>query len=314
MYNEWLPVAFSDYVKEIYDTTLVGKDILIWKRKDKLVALSNRCPHRLAKLSRGKVIGDEIECPYHGWRFDPEGRLTLVPSIGERINVKLEKYYVKEKYGIIWVALKEPSGDIPYIEEWYDDRFRKIKCGPYHINANPFRVLENLLDVSHFPYVHNGYLGNPSYPKIPEYDAKITEEGVVAENIKVWQPNPDGTGEGKYFTYTYKILRPLFLYFSKESDGKIFSMIFSIKPESKGKSTVFAWIFMNYAYEVDEEQIRRFEDTIIFQDKEVLEAQPYEYYLDLKKEIHVKADKASILYRHYLRKTVGELRELGLLL
>ncbi|BDC18890.1 hypothetical protein [Acidianus sp. HS-5] len=89
-------------------------------------------------------------------------------------------------------------------------------------------------------------------------------------------------------------------------------MIFTIKPESKDKSVVFAWIFMNYAFDVSEEKIRKFEDEIILQDKEILETQPYEYYLDLKKEIHVKADKASILYRHYLRRAVGEIKELGL--
>lgn len=65
------------------------------------------------------------------------------------------------------------------------------------------------MDVSHFPYVHDGYLGSSSFPKIPAYEAKLTEEGVIAENISVWQPNPDGVGEGKYFTYTYKVLRPL---------------------------------------------------------------------------------------------------------
>ncbi|MQL54415.1 aromatic ring-hydroxylating oxygenase subunit alpha [Acidianus ambivalens] len=312
MYNEWLPVAFSDDVKGLYEVSLLGKDILIIKKGGKLVALSNRCPHRLAKLSKGKLLDEEIQCPYHGWRFNFDGKLTYVPSLGGKINVSLEKYYIKEKYGIIWISIREPKYDIPYIKEWYDESFRKIKCGPYYINANPFRVLENLLDVSHFPYVHDGYLGSPSFPKIPEYEAKLTEEGVIAENISVWQPNPDGIGEGRYFTYTYKVLRPLFLYFSKENDGKVFSMIFTIKPESKDRSIVFAWIFMNYAFDVNEDKIRKFEDEIISQDKEILETQPYEYYLDTKKEIHVKADKASILYRHYLRKTLGEIKELGL--
>jgi Phenylpropionate dioxygenase and related ring-hydroxylating dioxygenases, large terminal subunit len=173
MYNEWLPVAFSDDVKGLYEVSLLGKDILIIKKGGKLVALSNRCPHRLAKLSKGKLLDEEIQCPYHGWRFNFDGKLTYVPSLGGKINVSLEKYYIKEKYGIIWISIREPKYDIPYIKEWYDESFRKIKCGPYYINANPFRVLENLLDVSHFPYVHDGYLGSPSFPKIPEYGAKF---------------------------------------------------------------------------------------------------------------------------------------------
>ncbi|AWR96843.1 Rieske 2Fe-2S domain-containing protein [Acidianus sulfidivorans JP7] len=312
MYNEWLPVAFSDEIKDKYETSLLNHEILIIRKGDKLYALNNRCPHRLAKLSRGKITDEEIQCPYHGWKFNLDGKLTLVPSLGKSINVKLRKYYVKEKYGIIWISIDEPREDLPEIKEW--DSFRRIKCGPYYINANPFRVLENLLDVSHFPYVHESYLGDPKYSEIPEYEAKITNDYVIAKNIQVYQPNPDGKKSGRYETYTYIVYRPLFIYFTKTDEkGETFSMIFSIKPERKDKSVVFAWIFMNYNYEVDSEEIRKFEDTIIMQDKEVLETQPYEYYLDLSKEIHVKADKASILYRHYLKKRLGKFEELGLM-
>ncbi|BFH74041.1 aromatic ring-hydroxylating dioxygenase subunit alpha [Sulfurisphaera javensis] len=312
MYKEWLPVAFSDEIKEIYETNLLGHEILIIKRDNKLYALSNRCPHRLAKLSKGKITDNEIQCPYHGWKFDLEGKLTLIPSLGKTLSVRLRKYYVKEKYGIVWVSIDEPEKDLPEIKEW--ENFRRIKCGPYYINANPFRVLENLLDVSHFPYVHEGYLGDPKYSIIPEYEAELTDDYVIAKNIKVYQPNPDGSNSGKYETYTYIIYRPLFLYFTKSNEkGETFSMIFSIKPESKSKSIVFAWIFMNYGYDVKDEVIRKFEDTIIMQDKEVLETQPDFYYLDLSKEIHVKADKASILYRHYLKRKIGKFEELGLI-
>ncbi|QIW23964.1 aromatic ring-hydroxylating dioxygenase subunit alpha [Sulfolobus sp. S-194] len=312
MYNEWLPVAFSDEVKDIYETNVLGHDIVIIRKNGKLYGLSNRCPHRLAKLSKGKIIEDEIQCPYHGWRFNLEGKLTIVPSLSKKINVNLRKYYVKEKYGIIWISVDEPKDDLPEIKEW--ESFRKIKCGPYYINANPFRVLENLFDVSHFPYVHENYLGNPEYPYIPEYNVEITDEEIVAKNIQVYQPNPDGSHIGRYETYTYIVYRPLFLYFTKNDENKrTFSMIFTIKPESKNKSVIFAWIFVNYGYETNEDVIRNFEDTIIMQDKEVLETQPDIYYLDLSREIHVKADKLSIFYRHYLKKRIGKFPALGLL-
>lgn len=88
MYNEWLPVAFSDEVKGLYETNLLGKDILIIRKGEGFVALSNRCPHRLAKLSKGKLVNGEIECPYHGWRFDTEVRLAT-PSFFD-MHVHLE--------------------------------------------------------------------------------------------------------------------------------------------------------------------------------------------------------------------------------
>ncbi|ARM75403.1 aromatic ring-hydroxylating oxygenase subunit alpha [Acidianus manzaensis] len=312
MYNEYLPVAFSDELKDKLEVQLLNKDILLLRREEKIYAFSNRCPHRLAKLSHGKFLDNEIQCPYHGWRYNLEGKLTYIPSLGKSMNVKLEKYFVKEKYGIIWVSIKEPKEDLPEISDWTG--FRKIKCGPYYIKANPFRVLENLMDVSHFPFIHEGYLGDPKFPSIPEYDAKLNDEGVIMENVNVYQPNPDGLSQGKYFNYTYKVLRPLLLYFSKINErGEIFSMIFTIKPEAKDKSIVYAWILMNYAYDTPEEKIRKFEDEIIMQDKEILETQPYEYYLDPSKEIHVKADLGSVLYKQYLKKRVGQFEELGLI-
>lgn len=313
MINEWIPVTFSDELRDMKGVTTLGKNVLLLRYKDQVYAFSDLCPHRLARLSMGKVIDGEIQCPYHGWRFNYKGELTLVPSLGKKINAKLTRYNVMEKYGIIWVSLIENSYYFANIEEWEDKKFRKIKCGPYFIDANPFRVMENLMDVSHFPYVHEGYLGDTKFPQIPEYEVEINHDGeIIAKSISVWQPNPDGTISGRFFNYTYKILSPFVLYFRKEDGGDIFSMIFAINPVSKDKTVVYAWIFMNYAYDVDPDKIRQFEDEIINQDKRVLESQPKEYYLDLRKEISVKADKLSIFYRNMLKRRLGIIPELGL--
>ncbi|BCU71597.1 aromatic ring-hydroxylating oxygenase subunit alpha [Stygiolobus caldivivus] len=313
MLNEWIPVSFSDQVKSILSVTTLSRDIILWNYAGRILAFNDLCPHRSAKLSLGKVIDGEIECPYHGWRFDHNGELVLVPSLGKKINVKLTKYNTLEKYGIVWISISHELHEIPFVSEWEKEDFRKIRCGPYVINANPFRVMENLMDVSHFPFVHSNYLGDPKFPQIPEYEVEKNYRGeIIAKNILVWQPNPDGTTNGRFFNYTYKVLTPFVLYFKKEDKGNVFSMLFAVNPVSKDKSIVYAWIFMNYAHQVDPESIRKFEDEIINQDKKVLESQPKEYYLDLRKEISVKADKLSIFYRRMLRERLGVMPELGL--
>ncbi|MCI2415601.1 MAG: aromatic ring-hydroxylating dioxygenase subunit alpha [Candidatus Aramenus sp.] len=306
----WFPVGYSGFsVKEV---NLLGQEILVLKAKEGYVALQNRCPHRGYKLSKSKVLDDRIKCSYHGWEFNFNGDCVYVPSSNSRGHVKLRKYQVKEKYSIVWVSLGNPVHDVPEFPEYDEQSFRKIRCGPYSFNANPFRVFENLLDVSHFPFVHEGYLGSPSYAKIPSFNVKLLDDRVVAEGIQVWQPNPDGTGEGKYTSYTYTVLDPLVLHFRKDSSDKVFSMYFALLPEGKERTTVFAWIAMNYAFEVPEEKIREFEDTVLAQDKVILENQPTEFYLDVTREAHVEADKHLVAYRHWLRKKVGRVEELGL--
>ncbi len=307
----WFPVGYSGFrVKEV---NLLGHEILVLKTREGYVALQNRCPHRGFKLSKSKVLDDRVKCSYHGWEFDFKGNCVYVPSSNSRGHVRLREYRAVEKYGIVWVSTGEPLHDVPSFPEFDDPSFRKIRCGPYSFNANPFRVFENLLDVSHFPFVHEGYLGDSKFAQIPSFRARILDDKVVAEGIQVWQPDPDGTGEGKYTSYTYTVLDPLVLHFRKESSEEVFSMYFALLPEGRDRTTAFAWIAMNYAFEVPEEKIREFEDAVLSQDREVLEEQPKEFYLDVAKEAHVEADKHLILYRYWLRKKVGKVEELGLI-
>lgn len=310
MEKYWYPVDFSGFkIKEI---NLFGNEILVLNN-EKYFAFQNRCPHRNAKLSLGKIVSDRIKCSYHGWEFDMNGKCIYVPSSDSEGHVNLKKYNIKEKNGIVWISLDIPDHDVPEFPEFNDITFRKIKCGPYIFNSNPFRVMENILDVSHFAFVHEGYLGDSKYPQIPKYEVEVNNNEIIAKDIKVWQPNPDGTGETKLVSYTYKVLDPLILYFRKNSDEKIFSMYFAIFPESKQKSIVYAWIAMNYAFDYSEEKIRSFEDEVMSQDKMVVESQPYEYYLDVSKEYHVEADKATILYRYWINKKIGKRPDIGLI-
>jgi phenylpropionate dioxygenase-like ring-hydroxylating dioxygenase large terminal subunit len=85
-----------------------------------------------------------------------------------------------ERYGLIWVALGQPTHDLPPFPEWEKVAYRKILCGPYRIKASGPRLVENFLDIAHFPFVHAGILGVPSHPEIADYDARIEPEGVVA--------------------------------------------------------------------------------------------------------------------------------------
>src|SRR5436305_725432 len=141
-----------------------------------------------------------------------------------------------------------------------DDDYRKIVCGPYTVNASGPRVIENFLDVGHFPFVHEGVLGVRERPEINDYEAEITPHGVEAEGVQVFQPNPYGTGVGDFVTYTYKVSRPLTAYLAKRSQGPRFSILLMVKPTEAVGCTAWMWMAMNYGHDIAEQELVDWQD------------------------------------------------------
>ena len=122
----------------------------------------------------------------------------------------------------------------------------------------------------------------------------------MTSEIKVWQPDPDGTGIGSYSAYVYKVFRPLVGYFVKQTGGR-FSIFFAVTPVEPRSSIVWMCISMDYSAEMSDEEVRAFQDTIFDQDVPIVTAQfPEELPLDLAEEISARADRLSIRYRQWL--------------
>jgi phenylpropionate dioxygenase-like ring-hydroxylating dioxygenase large terminal subunit len=205
------------------------------------------------------------------------------------------------RYDWVWVTLGEPQQAVPAFPEWDDASFRKVHTGPYSIETSGPRAIENFLDVAHFPYVHAGLLGDPAHAAINDYTVEMGEDGITARDITVWQPNPDGSGQGAEVTYTYRVLRPLTAYFVKTSQGPRFAMFFTVTPVSERRCIAWQYVALNYG-EQSEEEIRRFEDAVMQQDIRVIESQRPELLpLDLQAELHLRSDRTAIAYRRWLR-------------
>ena len=82
-------------------------------------------------------------------------------------------FRVRERYGWVWVCLGKPEHDIPVIPEWDDASFRNVLWGPRAVPAAGPRLVENFLDIAHFPYVHEGYLGDLDHTAIDDYTATL---------------------------------------------------------------------------------------------------------------------------------------------
>lgn len=306
--NDWHAVARFSELKtgEVRGVRLLGRDVVLWRGTAGVQAWQDLCLHRGAKLSGGRVQNDCLACPYHGWEYDVSGQCVRIPAHPGQpppARARLVSYQVREKYDLVWVCLGTPAQEIPKFPEWDDASYRKVFSGPYLFRAHGPRVIENFLDVGHFPFVHAGFLGDVGHPEIGDYEVETTADGITAKDIAVWQPDPDGTGRAAQVLYTYRVLRPLTAYFVKTQGQQRFSMIDIVTPVEYGVSLAWAIMALNYAHDVDEKELREFQDVVSGQDIPVVESQrPEMLPLDLQTELHLRSDRTAIAYRQWLKR------------
>mgnify|MGYP000925619958 FL=1 len=146
---------------------LFGEKLVAWRTKSgRPVIMPRYCPHQGASLAIGKVIDDELRCPFHHWRFDGAGVCTAIPG-AKRIppTARVSPYPVVERYGYVWVwyGTAAPLYDVPDFPPLTTEKgsFRTYTF-KYTTPAHPLRVLENAFDATHFRVVHslptNGHL------------------------------------------------------------------------------------------------------------------------------------------------------------
>jgi phenylpropionate dioxygenase-like ring-hydroxylating dioxygenase large terminal subunit len=144
--------------------TILEKPVLLYKGDSgRPVALDNRCAHRGAKLSNGRLEGDNIRCMYHGLKFDPSGKCIQIPgqdNIPPKLGVR--SYPVVERDHLVWVWMGDPAladpaliVDIPYLR---DPAWRGVP-DYMHYRANYLLIVDNLSDFVHLAFVHTKTLG-----------------------------------------------------------------------------------------------------------------------------------------------------------
>ncbi|WP_432069909.1 Rieske 2Fe-2S domain-containing protein [Streptomyces sp. AA1529] len=164
----WYPVAISGDVtdKKPKGIRRLGEEIVLWRDIDgKVVCQGARCPHKGAWLGDGRMKGNAIECPYHGFLFNPEGTCTLTPAMGRDARIpgslKVPVYPVREKHGLIWVWWGDdrPENELPEIiaprEIKENDRvYDTISWDkPVHYT----RYIESVQEFYHVTYVHRDH-------------------------------------------------------------------------------------------------------------------------------------------------------------
>lgn len=171
--NCWQVIAFATEIKQapLARTVLDEPVVLFRTGSGDAVALADRCPHRLAPLSMGRVVGDQIQCGYHGLCFDRDGVCVRVPgqdNVPTRARVR--KYPLIERHTFAWIWVGDPTradpDSVPDFH-WMDDPAWAAVAGYHHFGANYQLVNDNLLDLSHESFVHEETIGNESVAEVP---------------------------------------------------------------------------------------------------------------------------------------------------
>ncbi|MBE9102012.1 aromatic ring-hydroxylating dioxygenase subunit alpha [Vacuolonema iberomarrocanum] len=184
--NYWYPVSWSEDLKPeaILSVQIWQRPVALYRdRKGAVHAIEDACPHKGVELHKGKVEGDRIACPYHGWEFDAEGNCAHIPYLpeGQKLPCAQARVYpAQERYGLVWVfpgavELAEVRS-LPEIPEYDDPDCFMIQI-PGHFHAHFSICNENTMDVFH-GYLHENLQGwyNPQLLKLKE-----TEESVKAD-------------------------------------------------------------------------------------------------------------------------------------
>jgi phenylpropionate dioxygenase-like ring-hydroxylating dioxygenase large terminal subunit len=194
--NMWYALIESTEVKpgKPLGVRRLGMELVFWRKPDgQIVVMRDLCPHRQAKLSGGKIVEGNIQCPYHGFQYDAAGACQLVPANG-RNGPKPRMFQcltfpAREAHGFVWVWYGEPRAEYPPLA-YFDD----LEGVPYatkaiHWNVDHTRAIESVLDVSHLPFVHANTIGRGGRTLV---NGPYTT--LANDKIRVWVSNQPDAG------------------------------------------------------------------------------------------------------------------------
>ena len=286
---------------------LLADDFVLWRDAAGVPrAAPDRCPHRGARLSLGRVCEGQLECAYHGWRFDAAGhcaRIPALPAFTPPASHGLSTLEVSEAYGLLWLHLEAASA-LPRFDGEADAKLRKLNVGPYDVAASAPRIVENFLDLAHFGFVHEHWLGDRAHATLTDYRIDTTPSGFVASGCRAWQPKSNRlSSEGSWVDYRYELTSPYNAVLTKlpqRQDGYRDEIALFVCPTDEEASRV--WFRMALTdFDSSDDEIRAFQHTIFTQDQPVLESQRPKRLPLSGGEVHCAADRSSAAYRRHLR-------------
>ena len=183
--NTWYPCAWSNEIgRTLFERWVCNIPMVFYRTEAGApVALNNRCAHRRAPLSKGQLLGDRVQCGYHGLEFDCTGKCVRIPGqdqIPEQAGVR--SYPVVDRWRFLWVWPGDPEKADPALIpdlHWNDSPGWVSPGDTLTIDCDWLLDLDNLMDLSHLTYLHGRTIGTPYVSEFPA----VTE--VVGDRVRV---------------------------------------------------------------------------------------------------------------------------------
>jgi phenylpropionate dioxygenase-like ring-hydroxylating dioxygenase large terminal subunit len=311
--NSWHPVARSvEVATRPVAVRLLGRDVVLWRTPSgAVVAAPDRCPHREAPLSIGSVTDGCLTCAYHGWTFGDEGHCVLVPSATEGVppppRAHLAPHGCEERYGLVWVCLGTPSAPIPCITQEDDPSFRRINTPVEVWQSSATRMVDNFLDITHFPFVHVGTFGRAQDTHVPKFELKPLDDGYYGYRYEVLANNTTGTlvsgqtQEVVHRSMSSGFSLPFVVRSTIQYDSGLEHILLLLSTPIDDVTSYFTFVvWRNDDFSVSAEEIIRFDLAIGAEDKRMLEQLDGVLPLDQTTLVSVQADKCSVEWRRQL--------------
>lgn len=194
--NYWYAVSLDSKLAkgQVVEVKFWHASVALYRdSKGELHAMENRCAHRQIKLSKGQVVGDRLVCDYHGWEYDPSGKLAKVPHelFGHRMpQCKLKNFAVRVRYGLIWIFFgdQDKAWDTPLPPAPELEQANPWACVPIEFtwNAHHSMIMDNVSDFTH-EYLHRRYK--------PFTNAKLTSLKTEGDTVSLSYDTAVGGGK-----------------------------------------------------------------------------------------------------------------------
>jgi len=202
--NQWYVILESNEVKpgKPVGVTRMGEKLVLWRdERGQVTCMADLCPHRGVALSIGKLIGDCVECPFHGFQYDTSGRCTLIPANGKTAPVPKafrvkQVYPTREAHGFIYIWWGELKPDLPPLP-WFDSvsdtfSYATVRASwPTHYS----RAIENQLDVVHVPFIHHNTIGRGNQTLVNGPRWTLEQRESQHDLLNIWYDNAVDTGQ-----------------------------------------------------------------------------------------------------------------------
>ncbi|KAL2525412.1 hypothetical protein Adt_10466 [Abeliophyllum distichum] len=247
--EEWYPLYLTKNVPDNapLGLTVFDKQVVLYRDGNgEIRCFQDRCPHRLAKLSEGQLIDGKLECLYHGWQFEGNGKCVTIPQLPTGANIPqsacLKKYEVRDSQGVIWIWMshKTPSNakKIPWFENFARPGFRDIST----IHELPYDhsiLLENLMDPAHVPISHDRTDFTAKREDATALFFEVTER--TDRGFAGWWGREIDRSTPNYIPNFLRFEAPCVLHNSREiidknGEKNYFSGLFLCRPSGQGKS------------------------------------------------------------------------------